>query len=458
MRAPSDFPPRPKPPRTTSPPPAPNTIEVTIEKLVYGGEGLGRREGATVFVPFTLPSERIAAETVEQKKNFIRARLSRVIEPSAERLAALCPHFGACGGCHYQHISYQAQLGYKVEILRETLRRLGKIEWTGDVKAHPSEPWRYRNRAQWKVRPNPARAEQKSSAADELAIGYFRANSTSLCAVNDCPILSPVLLRTLLALGDALAVDLRHEVREVEAFTNEIPGNPDPRVLLTLGTSGFPPRVAEQAKNLHSIIPELESVLFHDPGTGRMELFGPGFIHYPVGGRKYRVGHFSFFQVNRFLLEELAREVVDAEPGGELALDLFAGVGLFAVPLADKFKRVMAVESNPAAVRDLETNTRGSPKIEYQTADVDPWLQEFRGTPDLIVVDPPRAGLVHNSVRRIAQIAPQRFTYISCEPPTLARDLRALLDAGYEISDFHLFDLFPQTFHMETIVRLRRRS
>jgi 23S rRNA (uracil1939-C5)-methyltransferase len=455
MKARSTVPPRRKPPRTPSPPAAFDTIELLIEKLIFGGEGLARHEGATVFVPFVLPSERISAEAREQKKHFIRARLRSVLEPSPERVPALCPYFATCGGCDYQHIAYAAQLRYKGEILRETLHRLGKIDWTGEIKTHSSEPWRYRNRAQWKVRPNPG---GRPSGADELAIGYFRAHSTSLCAVDDCPILSPVLQKTLLALRDALAKDLPRELREVEAFTNEAPGNRDPRVLLTLTMAGSPPRVAEQARNLHTIVPELSSLLFHDPGADRMELFGPGFIPYPVGEHKYRVGHFSFFQVNRFLVEELVHEVVDGETRGELALDLFAGVGLFSKPLAEKFKKVLAVESNPAAVRDLEVNARESLEIECRTAGVDDFLQKFRGRPDLVVVDPPRAGLSRDSVRRIVEMAPERFTYVSCEPPTLARDLRGLLDADYEISDLHLFDLFPETFHMETLVRLRRRA
>ncbi|HXW55285.1 MAG TPA: 23S rRNA (uracil(1939)-C(5))-methyltransferase RlmD [Candidatus Cybelea sp.] len=455
MKARSAVPPRQKPAPSTSPPAPPEAIELRIEKLIFGGEGLARREGTTVFVPFVLPSERITAEAREQKKNFIRARLERVIEPSAERVPALCPHFTLCGGCDYQHIGYAAQLRYKGDILRETLRRLGKIDWTGEIKTHSSDPWRYRNRAQWKVRPNP---ERIPSGRDDLAIGYFRAHSTSLCAVHDCPVLSPVLLKTMLALRDALAKDLPRELREVEAFTDEVPGKWDSRVLLTLTMAGFPSRLAEHARNLQTIVPELSSLLFHDPSADRMELFGPGFIPYPVGERNYRVGHFSFFQVNRFLLEQLAREVVDGEARSELALDLFAGVGLFSTPLGGKFERVIAVESNPAAVRDLEVNTRENPKIECRTADVDEFLDRFRGRPDLVVVDPPRAGLSRNSVRRIAQMAPGRFTYVSCEPPTLARDLRGLLDAGYEISDLHLFDLFPETFHMETVVRLRRRS
>lgn len=449
-----------KRPRSPSPPPAPSgKIDVTIEKLVYGGEGLAHHEYSTVFVPFVLPSERVSAEPVEQKKKFIRAQLKQILQPSPERTTPACPHFTACGGCDYQHIPYESQLKHKSEILRETLRRLGKIEWTGEIRTLAAEPFGYRNRAQWKVRPlNSSGADAPSGASDDnaLGIGYFRANSTSLCAVDDCAILSPVLLKTLLSLRGALAAGaLPRELREIEAFTPEDPGGQDARVLLTATFAGFPSHAADRAAQFRELVPELESLLFHDPGRDRMELFGPGFAECKIGEHKYRVGHFSFFQVNRFLAQDLAREVAEAETGGELALDLFAGVGLFAVPLAKRFKRVIAVESNPAAVRDLETNARGG-ATEIRTAEVEQFLERFKGTADLVVLDPPRAGLTPDAARRLAQIAPRRITYVSCEPPTLARDLAALHEGGYEISDVHLFDLFPQTFHMETVVRLRQ--
>ena len=436
------------------------SIDVSIEKLVYDGEGLAHHEGSTVFVPYVLPAERVAAQPYEQKKKFVRARLANIVEASPQRASPLCPHFASCGGCDYQHIPYESQLTYKAEILRETLRRLGKIEWAGEIKVHASEPWRYRNRAQWKIRsqvPTEAGAgvAVAGSPTDSLAIGYFRGNSTQLCAVQDCPILAPVLLKTLLSLRDALAAGtLPRELREIEAFTPESPDGADARVLVTATFAGFPSRADEHAAKFREVIPELESLVFHDPTRDRMQLFGPGFVEFSLAEHKYRVGHFSFFQVNRFLAAELATEVAAAE-SGEVALDLFAGVGLFAVPLATRFQRVIAVESNPAAVRDLEANARGA-SIEIRTADVDEFLKKFKGSADLVVLDPPRAGLPPGSAERLAQLAPRRITYVSCEPPTLARDLAVLSSAGYEISELHLFDLFPQTFHIETVARLSR--
>jgi 23S rRNA (uracil1939-C5)-methyltransferase len=458
MKRRSDLKSRRRPPAATPDSPPARPIDVTIEKLVYGGDGLARHEGATVFVPFVLPSERVTVEPVEQKKDFVRANLTSFIERSPERVDPLCPHFGACGGCDYQHIPYDAQLRYKTDILRETLRRTGKIDWTGDITAHASEPWKYRNRAQWKVRPAAAGASPTDAAGgDAMEIGYFRARTASLCAVHACPILSPVLLKALLTLRDALAAgQLPSELREIEAFTNE--GSADAaRVLLTLTVSCFPARAKEHAEKIQQMLPEVESLLLHDPTQGRMELFGPGFLEYQTAGHRYRVGHFSFFQVNRFLAEGLAREIAERDAGGE-AFDLFAGVGLFALPLAERFERVIAVESNPAAARDLEINAASKHTIEVRVAEVEDFLRKRRGSADLIVVDPPRAGLTPEIAQALTQIAPQRITYVSCEPPTLARDLRGLLESRYEISSIDLFDLFPETFHMETVVRLRRRT
>ena len=440
-------------------------MDITIEKLIYGGDGLAHHEGSTVFVPFVLPAERVSAAPVERKKKFIRARVDKLIEPSAGRAVPPCPHFGACGGCNYQHIAYEAQLQYKKEILRETLRRLGHIEWPSEIATHAGPPWGYRNRAQWKVRalepPGPdsiAASASSKTQGTSLRIGYFGANSTALRPVDQCAILSPLLLKTFLAFRQALAAgQFPLNLREIEALS----GASDSKLLLTLTFAGGFPPAQEIVEKVRGIVPELESLLLHDPTRERMDLAGPGFVEYPAAGSSYRVGHLSFFQVNRFLVDEMVSEIAGDEEAGRLALDLFAGVGLFSVPLAKRFDRIVAVESNPAAGRDLEFNisSRAEPNrgsIEARAMDVEQFLEKFKEKPDLIVADPPRAGLAPEVVRQLARIKPARITYISCEPPTLARDLAELLKAGYEISAIHLFDLFPQTFHMEVVVLLRR--
>jgi len=434
-------------------------MEVTIEKLIYGGEGLAHHHGSTFFVPYVLPAERVVVAEVERKKKFVRAHVEKVLEASAERATPPCGHFGVCGGCSYQHIPYIAQLRYKVEILRETLRWIGRIDWSSEIVAHASPPWGYRNRAQWKIRPVGSQ-EARASVDASLGIGYFRANSTALCAVEDCAILSPLLLKTLAALRRALADGiLPCNLRELEAFA----GAEDTTLLLTATFSEFPSHAEELEKRIREILPETESVLFHDPTRDRMELFGPGFVQCAVEDRAYRVGHLSFFQVNRFLIGELARAVVETAGTGKLALDLYAGVGLFSALLSERFEHVVAVESNPAAARDLEVNTSGvsgssQGRIEACASDVERFLAKYREEPEFVLLDPPRAGVSPGVIKQLARIGPMRVTYVSCDPPTLARDLAAITAERYEISELHLFDLFPQTFHMEAVARLRRRA
>jgi 23S rRNA (uracil1939-C5)-methyltransferase len=425
-------------------------MNVRIEKLIYGGEGLAHAEGTTIFVPFVLPEESVEIHPVERKKNLVRGRVEQILTPSSGRIAPRCRHFTVCGGCHYQHIPIEAQLGYKTEILRETLRRIGRMLWTGPIVPHASSPWAYRNRAQWKIRPVGAKA---ADAASRAAIGYFGASSSALCAAEECPILSPLLEKTLAALRGALAEGaLPITLREIEAFAN----HDDTKLLLNASFAGMPRSPAPLAETFRSLLPSLESILMTDPGRDAMELFGPGFLTYQVAGRAYRVGHLSFFQVNRYLLEELSRTVAGSARGA-LALDLYAGVGLFSLPLAEAFDRVVAVEANPASARDLGVNiaARGS-RIEIQNADVVAFLKKWREKPDFVVLDPPRAGVSPGVLARLKALAPPAISYLSCEPSTLARDLDVLIAAGYALEELHVFDLFPQTFHIESLVRLTR--
>lgn len=426
-------------------------MDVTIEKLIYGGDGLAHHDGATVFVPFVLPGEVVSINPIERKKKFVRGRTERVLTPSPERTAAPCPHFLTCGGCHYQHIPYPAQLRYKEEILRETLRRIGKIDWSGPITVHSASPLNYRNRAQWKVR--------VIDDAASAEIGYFRAESTALVPIETCPIVSPRLEATLAALRKLIAGGtLPQSLREVEAFAD----SSDDQILLTLSFAQLPSTAAKIAEAVRAAIPWAASVLLQTVSQVRMELFGPGHIEYKVKNLTYRVSHFSFFQVNRFLTPEMSEAVAAAAGAGSLALDLFAGVGLFSLPLAKSFKRVIAVESNPIAARDCEANVAAnrerSGQFEIREADSLEFLRRFSEKPACIVLDPPRAGLSPEGAARIVKAAPARIVYLSCEPSTLARDIAALIAAGYVVSTIEFFDLFPQTFHIETLVKLERRS
>jgi 23S rRNA (uracil1939-C5)-methyltransferase len=429
-------------------------MEVRIEKLVYGGDGLAHHEGQTVFVPLVLPSELVSIAPAERKKKFVRGRLERVVEASPERVAAPCPHFGRCGGCHYQHIPYDAQMRYKTGILRETLARIGRVRWDGPIGTHASPPFAYRNRTQWKIRTG-------QDATAPAGIGYFEAGSTRLCAVNQCPILSPRLaetftkLRTLLVSSKALSA-----IDEIEAFADAA----DEKILLNLSSERLTDSPEAIASDLRAAFPSVESILVQDRRADKFDLFGPGYLSYSAGGAEFRVGHLSFFQVNRFLIDALVETVI-GDSRGRLALDLFAGVGLFTVALTKRFERVIGVESNLAAAKDLEVNLHSSGGVSptHRHATAEAFLSRWQERPDLVVLDPPRAGVEPETLTRLKKLAPWRINYLSCDPATLARDLGVLVGdqenpGPYEIRDINLFDIFPQTYHMEALVRLKRRT
>jgi 23S rRNA (uracil1939-C5)-methyltransferase len=427
------------------------TIEVRIEKLVYGGEGLARHEGHAVFVPLVLPGETVRIEPVEQHKKFIRGRVQSIITASSERSEPSCPHFGKCGGCDYQHIPYEAQLRYKADILRESLARLGKIFWEGEITTHASPAFGYRNRAQWKI----------ADVGGRAAIGYFQASSRRLWPVEECPILSPRLQETLGAFARLLAKEaLPGSLREIEAFVDSA----DEKILLNLSLDSFDGPTQPVADILRAEVSGVESILTYIARGDRFELNGPGYLTYAAGLHSYRVGHLSFFQVNRALIAPLI-EIVTGGARGRLALDLFAGVGLFSLPLAHRFERLVAVESNPATIRDLESNLQesGAPSPAARQSDVAAFLERWRDVPDLVLLDPPRAGVPAPALQRLARLRPAEIGYLSCDPATLARDLATLVGmkdkpGPYEIKAVHLVDMFPQSYHLEAFLQLARRA
>lgn len=437
-------------------------MRIKIEKLVYGGEGLAHAGGATLFVPFVLPGEEVEVTETERSKKFSRCKLDRVLGPSADRIEPACRHFGECGGCQYQHIVYEAQLRFKEQILRETLRRLGRLDWTLPITVHPSPPFSYRNRAQWKIRfVKDASTQTAPSSGNGNAIGYFRERSSVLCPVETCPVLSPGLSGVFDSLRAALAKSvLPKELIEAEAFA----GADDRKFLLTLTCSSLRKMQGTIAEDLMNLIPGIESVLLQETAGDAMELRGPGYINYTISEKPFRVGHLSFFQVNRHLVEVLARTVTVCAGNGNLAIDLYAGVGLLATFLAGNFRSVEAVEADPAAARDLGVNAAvNGNNISSHNMTAAAFLAKCKSKrasepADAIILDPPRAGLEPAALRALLDISAPRVLYVSCDPSTLARDLAQLCARMYKVQEIHLFDMFPQTYHIETLVRLERVS
>src|SRR5690349_8231835 len=301
-------------------------LRLSIEKLVYGGDGLAHVDGNTVFVPYVLPGEEVRAATKTKQKKLLWADLLEVTSPAKERTGPKCPHFQKCGGCHYQHISAPEQLRLKKEILRETLSRLGGISWDGAIVEHAAEPYGYRNRAQWAVRGGLPRA-----------LGYFLPESSVILPVDGCPVLSPLLAKTFLKLQDMTrSGTLPAGILEIEAFAD----SSDEKTALNVAFDKFPKPAEELTSAFRQALPRLESLLLLDQKKNKFELSGPGYLTQEAGGYQYRVSHLSFFQVNRFLIEDLLKTVV-ANALGELALDLYAGVGFFTLPLAKTFSKVV---------------------------------------------------------------------------------------------------------------------
>jgi 23S rRNA (uracil1939-C5)-methyltransferase len=390
------------------------TTGLDVEKLVYGGDGLSRSEGRVILTPFVLKGERITAEMEPAKQGVTRARLMEVTAPSADRVAPQCPHFGTCGGCHYQHGSYEAQVAAKKDILLETLDRVGKLKDLPTVEVIAAEPWGYRNRVQFHI--------------ENKKIGYKQRGSHKLCAIQVCPISSPKINECITVLNKMV----KHPrwpkfIRSIELFTNET----DVQFNVLETDQPIAGRFFEWVRE------EIPAVV-----TGSLE-YG-----------EFRVSHGCFFQVNRLLVDKM----VDAALGdaaGKTALDLYSGVGLFSLPLAKRFEKVTAVESGSAAVRDLVFNAgRAGLKIGAHVMNVDEFLMKLAETPDFVLADPPRTGLGKTVTSRLGLLGPAKMAVVSCDPATLARDLAAL--PGYRIESIKLIDLFPQTFHIETIVHLAK--
>ncbi len=424
---------------------------VRVEGALYGG-GFATEGGG--LQPFVLPGELIELG---------EGGLVEVLERSSSRTEPRCVHFGSCGGCQYQHAGYEEQLALKAGIWR------GLVEGAGlglpEPKVLAGEPWGYRNRVRLRVQ----------AGNDGVVLGYSRRGSNDFLAVRMCPIAAPVLWRmaeALMWLGseDALCRRWLETVLEVELFCSGDEAKVQMQVFLRnsdvarqkgQGLAAFCERVKAS-------VPELVGAgALLDPELGRRArrawdgaAWGAEGLSYEAAGRTYWVSRGAFFQVNRFLVDRLVKLVTDGR-GGRLAWDLYAGVGLFSRALAERFSQVVAVEGGEAAAADLAraARTKGSAGFEALRAPIVEFLAKGvlqRERPELVVLDPPRAGLGVEGCGLLSRIGPAEVVYVSCDPTTLVRDLTAMVAGGYDVQQVKLIDLFPQTFHLETVVTLRR--
>jgi 23S rRNA (uracil1939-C5)-methyltransferase len=424
-------------------------MKLRIEKAVYGGSGLARVDGKAIFVPFTLPDEEVEAEMVSDKGGFATAELQDVSTPSFARTQPPCPYFGRCGGCHYQHATYAAQVEIKLAILRESIER-ARVREIPTITSITGEPLGYRNRIRLHIQENP------------FALCYKYRKSHADLAIETCPIAAPFLQRAVAILNsEGSRLGLAPFVTEVELFI----APPDPALVVTLWTaqpaSAARPFLDQLSPQLRQIFPEIQGIGLFATERGRatsrlLAQSASNDLFYSSGAHRYHVGLGSFFQVNRFLIDPLV-QLVTAGEGGAEAWDLYAGVGLFSLPLSAGFGAVTAVESSPFAVRDLRENLRRT-QHRVVASDTAAFLrqavQQSYPPPDLIVVDPPRAGLEREVTSDLGKIRARKITYVSCDPATLSRDLAALVESGYRLRNLHLLDLFPQTYHLESVTHL----
>ena len=400
------------------------TLDVRIERILPGGVGLAYAEGQTVFVSLAAPGDlaRVRVESVRGRAAF--ASIIEVLRPSPRRVEPPCPYFGRCGGCDFLQLDYAAQLEAKVDIIRDCLRRVARVETPAEIRITPSpEVWRYRSRARWQH--DPVRS----------LLGYYERGSHRVCDVVECPVAAPPVQERL--------TRLRGLLREGE---------------LPAGAAEFEAVAGDAGVALAPAV---------EPEDSREQTR-------EILGERYAFDAGCFFQINHTLLGALVREglrdasVEGAEAGdtsitewvkGETALDLYSGVGLFTLPLARRFARVTGVEGNAASSRYARRNLSdaGLSNATVETEAVGPWLArnaERLHTADFVLLDPPRAGAEPEAVRGIINLRPRQISYVSCDPATLARDLLALTSAGYRLASVRAFDLFPQTHHVETVVHL----
>jgi 23S rRNA (uracil1939-C5)-methyltransferase len=419
-----------------------DTLTLHLTSIAHGGAALGRHEGRVVFVPYALPGETVRAEIVEDKGRHAFARLIKVLEPSPERVTPPCPYFGptGCGGCQWQHAAYPAQLRFKAVIVADQLARIGSI---ADPPVRPTLPdpsgWAYRNHAQFHPAPGGGLGFQAAASNEtrpERRPEFIEGRSRRTVAIDECLILHPLLADLYAALDLDFAGLLRLSLHAATA-TGE-------RMLVFEMEDDLPPAL--------EIDLPVSCVLLLSDGQP-VNLIGGNHISETVAGHTYRVSAPSFFQANTPQAAELVRlalEYLDLR-GSESVLDAYSGVGFFTVPLAERAGLVTAVEASPSAVTDLLENTACFDNVDVIEGPLEAVLPDLDAPLDTALVDPPRAGLDRFALDALVERRPARLVYVSCDPATLARDAKRLVAAGYRLAALQPVDLFPQTYHVESV-------
>ncbi|ADY74120.1 RNA methyltransferase, TrmA family [Desulfurobacterium thermolithotrophum DSM 11699] len=423
-------------------------FKIKIEKLVYGGKGLGRYNGRTIFVPQTVPGDVVLVEEVSRKSGYSEAIVKKLLESGESRIKPKCPYFGKCGGCDWQHIEYEAQVKFKRNILEENLQKIGRIKKPNIDEVIPSESgWNYRNRAQLKVKNG--------------KVGFFAKGSHQVVDIERCFLLKE---------------DIQDIMPKLKRLLEELPTEPSEfhiysssknEVLLKIVYSGKFKKVNLTTEDVRKIL-EVNLVGFgiykvcSDGYPERIKFFGRDFTYETVGKFKFRVSADSFFQVNRFQVFNLIDKVSKAamEHQYNLAGDLYCGVGTLTIPVGRYVHRAFGVEANFSAISDALYNKdiNGLRSVNFYCRETEEGLDIVKNhNPDFVVVDPPRSGLSQRVVRELANLPRlKKIVYVSCNPSTLARDIALFHQYGINMERAKLIDMFPQTYHVETIAFLRK--
>ncbi len=397
-------------------------LTIKLEKMVYGGDSLGRLpDERAVFIPFTLPGEKVLARALEEHRGHVRAEVIEILEASPERIAPKCIHFGTCGGCQYQHLDYKNQLSIKADILGDQLSRIGKVE---NPPIQPTiespNPWNYRNHVQFHL-------------TRDGKLGYVGVDGRSILALQECHLMESPL--------DSLWQSLKFE-----------PGLGLERVSLRMGMGGELMMMLESPTP-----PELEidtdiSVV-HLLGEEALVMAGDDHQVMEVNERPFRVSAGSFFQVNTPVAGKMVAHLLERLPVSEqtVMLDLYCGAGLFSAFFAGRVKQLVGMEASNPACEDFSANLDEFDNVELYQAAVEEALPHVEIRPEVVILDPPRAGLDRRVIDALIKMAPQQVAYVSCDPSTLARDASRLLAGGYQLVEVTPFDMFPQTQHIESI-------
>ena len=406
-----------------SPVSTPITVELTT--YAYGGESLGRLpDGRAVFVPFALPGETVQVRLVEEKAGYARGELQAVLIASPDRLLPRCSHYTLCGGCHYQHIPYEKQLEIKTTILRDQMERIARLKDPPIEHCVPSpNPFNYRNHVQFHL-----------TAQGKLGYQQMRSNKTF--ALQECHLPEEAInqLWPLLDFEPMPGLKRIHLRQGIEEDT----------ILVLESNESEPPEVSVEDLAV--------SVVFQGPESNQV-LAGSEYVVMEVLEHNFRVSAGSFFQVNIPVVEAMVSHLLEQlqVQSNDTVLDIYAGVGLFSAFLAPAAERLIAIESDENACEDFTINLNEFDNVELYQATAEEVLPDLEVRPHVIIVDPPRAGIGRQAMDGILAMSPEILAYVSCDPATLARDARRLIEAGYLLRQITPFDVFPQTYHIESI-------